>query len=413
MGLLALVTVAVFDIVTSPAPSRATLLALHLLFFLCYILPDLIHLLWRRSINGHLVLSVFVAIQLLMVAAGSDVTAQIVILFVMSAYAHESLDGLAAYLWVVGFGVASMFGFSYLWQNAAMGTLVGIGTLGGYLFVGSAARNRRAAEAARAESQRLLQELQIAHEQLKRHAHKAEELAAAEERNRLARELHDTLGHRLTVAAVQLEGAQRLMSRDPDRATQMVEVVRKQVLEGLTELRQTVAALRTPAESDLALPAAVERLAQQHAAATALRIQVEIDEQVRPYLDGLDRSARQTLFRTAQEGLTNIQKHAGATQAWIFLDLAQVDSQVEQAHGERAAAPAVRLTVHDDGRGPNGGAVSDGFGLAGLAERAAQANGAVRFQASPYGGSALSVTLPLAHPAPLLDSRASQANQAE
>ena len=82
--------------------------------------------------------------------------------------------------------------------------------------------------------------------QLQEYAGQIERLAVAEERNRLAREMHDMLGHRLTVAAVQLEGAQWLIHTAPERATHMVGTVRDQVREALGELRRTVATLRTP-----------------------------------------------------------------------------------------------------------------------------------------------------------------------
>jgi signal transduction histidine kinase len=391
-GLLSLVAVAAFDVGSSPAGSgtRFQLLALHSLLFVCFVGLGII-VRWR-PISGHLILSIFVAIQLLLVYVGSNATTQIALCFMFSAYAHEVLDDVTAYFWVIGFGVATMVGFSLLTGNPVLGILTGLGTLGGYLFIGNAARNRRIAEAAREESQRLLHELEAAHEQLKYHAHEAEALAAAEERNRLARELHDTLGHRLTVAAVQLEGAQRLITRDADKAVQMVGVVRNQVLDGLTELRQTVAALRSPIEADLALPAAIKLLANQYAAATGLQVRVQISDRAQQHLEHLSRNARHTLFRTAQEGLTNVQKHAAATTAWIIIDLAsKLDNQDERDNQEQS--PTVQLTVHDNGRGMAESSPPSGFGLRGLAERAAQVNGTFDIQASPYGGTALSVTV--------------------
>jgi signal transduction histidine kinase len=395
-GILSLIAVAAFDIgSSSPEPERRIpLIVLHLLFLTCFIGFDIVNL--RLPVSPHFALVTFVVLQLLLIWFGSNPTAQIVLLFVLSAYAHETLPEFPANLWIISLGIAAMIGFSFLMHNPLMGSLVGLGVLGGLAFVGNAARNRRVAEEARAESQRLLQELQVAHEQLKRHAHEAEVLAATEERNRLARELHDTLGHRLTVAAVQLEGAQRLIDRDANKASQMVGIVRGQVLDALAELRQTVATLRTPIEADLALSAAITLLARQFAAATGLQVNVEIDKELQPYLDQLSRSARHTLYRAAQEGLTNIQKHARATAAWIQLELSQ------------EPMPTLDLTIHDNGAGIDAVEKEEtsngrGFGLAGLAERAAQANGILRLAASPYGGTALCVTLPV-NQSPLIQS---------
>ncbi|MBU1879160.1 MAG: histidine kinase dimerization/phosphoacceptor domain-containing protein, partial [Chloroflexi bacterium] len=106
----------------------------------------------------------------------------------------------------------------------------------GYAGFGYLSYSWTRAEEAQLRTQVLLEDLQEAHRQLRAYADRVEELAVVEERNRLAREMHDTLGHRLTVAAVQLEGAQRLIPSNPDRAARMVGTVREQVREALSEL---------------------------------------------------------------------------------------------------------------------------------------------------------------------------------
>ena len=83
------------------------------------------------------------------------------------------------------------------------------------------------ADRARREAQQLLSDLQAAHRQLQEYAAQVEELAVARERDRLSRDLHDTLGHRLTVSIVQLEGAERLIAAAAERASQMVNSVRQ------------------------------------------------------------------------------------------------------------------------------------------------------------------------------------------
>lgn len=391
IGILSLVAIAIYDVWSSPPglAARAPLIILHTIFFITFIAIDFINL--RRPLSGHFALTLFLALQILLFTFGSSPTAQTIIFFVLSGYAHESLPRKHADMWILAYGIITMVGFAILTNDTQFGILIGLCSFGGYAFIGNASRNRRDAEAARAESQRLLQELQIAHQQLQRYAHEAEILAAAEERNRLARELHDTLGHRLTVAAVQLEGAQRLIHRDANKATQMVEVVRAQVRDGLTELRQTVATLRTPIEADRALPAAITTLADQYTAATALQVHVQISEAAMPHLDRLSRGARHTLYRATQEGLTNIQKHAQASIAWVQLAL------LDEAHNQPAT---IQLTIHDNGIGihhnfPHS-QPTPGFGLSGLSERTAKEHGNMRLESSPYGGNALIIELPLA-----------------
>ena len=176
-------------------------------------------------------------------------------------------------------------------------------------FFGAFANALLRADAARRESQALLDELQQAHEQLQEYALRAEEMAVVEERNRLAREMHDTLGHRLTVASVQLEAAQRLCPTDAERAAGLVGTVREQVREALGELRGTVATLRSPVEADLQLRSALRRLMDHFEEATGLTIHRVLPDEMPPLPD----AHRLALYRAAQEALTNVQKHAEAS----------------------------------------------------------------------------------------------------
>ena len=246
-----------------------------------------------------------------------------------------------------------------------------------YAFIAAFASALTRVDAARRESQRLLGELQDAHEQLQAGALRMEEMAVVEERNRLAREMHDTLGHRLTVAAVQLEAAQRLCPTDAGRATRMVGTVREQVQEALRELRATVATLRTPVEADLHLRSALRRLVDQFEGATGMTVHRVLPEA----LPELPDAHRMALFRAAQEALTNVQKHAAATQVWLVLSLGE-------------GADAVSLLVSDDGNGvvANG---EGGFGLVGLRERADLLGGELHVEPRSGGGTQLSFRLPL------------------
>ena len=220
-----------------------------------------------------------------------------------------------------------------------------------YGFIGAFAGALARADAARRESQSLLAELQQAHEQLQEYALQAEEMAVVEERNRLAREMHDTLGHRLTVASVQLEAAQRLCPTDAQRAENLVGTVREQVRGALGELRATVATLRSPVEADLQLLSALGRMIDHLEKATGLTVHRVLPEEMPPLPDG----HRLALYRAAQEALTNIQKHAGAGQVWLVL---------------ASSAEAITLLVSDDGKGVTEYTEETGFGLRGLRERA-------------------------------------------
>lgn len=250
----------------------------------------------------------------------------------------------------------------------------------GFLFFGAFGSALVRAQQARDESQRILNELTDAHVRLQRYAEQAETLAVAEERNRMSREMHDTLGHRLTVAIVQLEGADRLLERDTPRARQMVQTVREQLVEGLADLRATLAALRDSRLTATSLSRSLQTLGDDFTQATGCTVHLSIS----PNLPGLNEAQRMTLFRAAQEGLTNAQRHANATAIWLKL------SRVEDA---------IRLLVEDDGVGLPTGELVFGIGLRGMQERAQQLGGALAVAGSERGGVRLQVQLPIAETA--------------
>ena len=198
--------------------------------------------------------------------------------FVLSAQAMVNFPQKMGYTWVGLFTVFTALVF-FLSGEPLEAFLTLLPFASGYWFFAAFARALSAAEETRRESQSLLDELQIAHRQLQDYATQVEELAVSEERNRLAREMHDTLGHRLTVAAVQLEGAQRLIPNEPDRAVEMVGTVREQVREALGELRRTVATLREPLQTDISLTHALTRLTDSFQEATGLDVHLTIPEE--------------------------------------------------------------------------------------------------------------------------------------
>jgi signal transduction histidine kinase len=283
---------------------------------------------------------------------------------------------------------AMYWGLLYTTTTAAsfaVGISLGEGLIGFFLygvlysFVGAFAHALVRADSARRESQSLLEELQEAHRQLQEYALHAEEMAVVEERSRLAREMHDTLGHRLTVAAVQLEGAQRLCSTDPARAQDMIGTVREEVREALAELRGAVATLRAPIELDLHLRSSLQRLVGNFEEATGFIVHQMLPEKMPP----LPSAYRLALYRAAQEALTNVQKHAQAEHVWLMLAVRD---------------NAVTLLVGDDGQGVSLSKERAGFGLRGMRERAAQLGGEMHLEPRRGGGTQVSFRLPL--PAP-------------
>jgi len=200
------------------------------------------------------------------------------------------------------------------------------------------------------------------------------QLAAANERNRMAREIHDTLGHYLTVIHVQLEAARAVIGTDTDRG--MLALTRAQALakDGLTAVRQSVKALREDAS--------VEGVAEQ----IASLVESVRDERFGATFktSGMPRpvsaAVALALHRTTLEALTNVRKHADA--ANVEIELAFRDDG------------RVHLRVHDDGKGAADGTAGPGFGLTGIRERAEQLKGSASYRTAPSEGFTLNVELP-------------------
>jgi signal transduction histidine kinase len=226
--------------------------------------------------------------------------------------------------------------------------------------------------------------LAAAHTQLQEYSAQVEEMAAIRERNRIAREIHDTLGHSLTILAVQLETATQYESRgDPGLHDELSEA-RRVASACLTDVRHSVEALRPDKASDGALQERLRRLAAEVAATSReTAITLDLDEATHPLSSDLS----MTLYRCAQEALTNIRKHARATKALLYL------STSDEPEGQ------VELTVLDNGKGATSTAEDDerarGFGLRGMRERVELLGGTVRAGPEPGRGWRVAVLIPL------------------
>lgn len=278
-------------------------------------------------------------------------------------------------LWLSGFTLLT--GWVFFEQEGLGGGLQVMATYaGGYLFFGVLTNALTQARLAQRQNALLLGELQAKNRQLEEYAAQVERLTVVEERNRLAREMHDTIGHRLTTAAVQLEGAQRLVPSEPERAAAMVGAGRQQVREALQDLRHIVGRLREPVEIELSLPQALHRLAASFQEATGLAVHLDLPDDACEVTS----AQRLALYRTAQEGLTNVQRHSAAHQSWLRLE---------------CSPDRIALQVIDDGCGLADGNPGAGFGLRGLQERAAQLKGAITLSDRPGGGTILAIQLPI------------------
>lgn len=234
----------------------------------------------------------------------------------------------------------------------------------------------------RARAEALVSQLEEAQDQLRAHADQVEELAITHERNRMAREIHDTLGHYLTLLAVQLETALKLEERHDARLRDELVEARRVAAECLAEVRRSVAALRPADPTAASFTAALTRLAHEFEASVP---DAEVVLDVEGPAQALQPETRVALYRCAQESLTNIRKHAHASKVLVRL---RVDD-------ERA-----ELTVLDNGAGAASGADGHepGFGLLGMRERIALLGGTVTARAEPGRGWRVDARVPVQPP---------------
>jgi signal transduction histidine kinase len=202
--------------------------------------------------------------------------------------------------------------------------------------------------------------------------------AVAEERNRIARELHDVVGHSVSVMTVQASAVRRLMRPDQAREREALETVEAAGREALAEMRRMVGVLRSGnGVPDLAPPPTLDqldRLAGDFRRA-GLDVVLESSGDAVPLPPGLDLTA----YRIVQEALTNTLRHAGATRAVVRLGYCD---------------DALLISVRDDGRGPGGS--PDGTGMLGMRERVAVYGGTLVGRAADGGGFEVHAELPLA-----------------
>ena len=210
---------------------------------------------------------------------------------------------------------------------------------------------------------------------LRGYAAQAEQLATIQERNRVARDIHDGLGHHLTVVQMLLQAARAVIhTADAERLDGMLAKAQDQSKQALAEVRRSVAALREPRQAPLV--DALQALADEVSEAG-----VPAELEVRGTAREVGAEVEESLFRAAQEGLTNVRKHADATAVTVALDFGLVG--------------LVRLEVRDDGRGLSENPLpGNGFGLVGLRERIAGLGGRVSVGSAAGRGVTLTVEVP-------------------
>lgn len=238
-------------------------------------------------------------------------------------------------------------------------------------------------------------DLEAAHSQLAETAAQEQELAVLRERTRLAREMHDTLGHALVLISVKLEAAQRLRERDPQRSDQELEATKEIARNSMNELRASIANLRSPALEREPACRALSRYAREMAQRTDLRVSYDL----RPGIEGLPEPVEETLWKIGQEALANIEKHARARN--VLLHISRQDSHIFLKITDDGVGLPAELCQSQKEDGGGYGSPAGHYGLSGMLERVKNAHGHLSFHPNGEHGTIIEVTLPLVE-APLI-----------
>ncbi|MFK7800172.1 MAG: sensor histidine kinase [Anaerolineae bacterium] len=221
------------------------------------------------------------------------------------------------------------------------------------------------------------QELAIKNAELTRLTTSMEELTITRERNRLARELHDTLSHTLSAVSIQLKALEAIMETDPSAAKARVTQMQNLTRDGLNEARRALGELRAQPIEEFGLATALRRLAQQAAERGGFQIQIAMPLE----FESIPSETEQQIYRISEEAFNNIVRHAQARR--VDLSLNRRGSQLN-------------LEIKDDGLGFDPNNKPDGrYGLTGMQERARLIGGDLTFKSQPNEGTTVQLSVNL------------------
>jgi signal transduction histidine kinase len=223
------------------------------------------------------------------------------------------------------------------------------------------------------ENFKLVRELEEVNKTLKEYSEQVEELTITRERNRMAREIHDGLGHYLTVINMQIQAAGAVMDSDPEKSKEILGRAMNQAQEALREIRKSISLLHEGKDDEVSL---IQKLNELNIIIQDANITPNID--ILGDLRDLPAQYEKTLLRTVQEGVQNCIKHSKANNVWILLDFRNHES--------------TRLSIRDDGIGNQN--QGNGFGLISLEERARILNGKFSYGNLIEGGFYIEIEVP-------------------
>ncbi len=350
-------------------------------FFLCLVgLEQLEH--WRyryEAPTSIALLLLFVRMMLFEGVSALDCSVLSILLYPIipfsAFFAFGAGVGVLLSVFYAGVALAKTWAHNPVWYTGPMSVFVVISFALLLVFMQVLASAIRRDEESRRKTERLLSDLADSHRKLQAYAVEVADLAATEERNRVARDIHDSVGHALTAVNIQLEKALAYWQRSPEEALQAIRDAKLAASEALRDVRSSVAALRD-ADEQFSLRTALEALGERMAAqGLTVNLTIRGDEH------NTSPTTLMALYRATQEGLTNVQRHSGATHV-----------EIELNYGERE----VTLRLHDNGRGfdPRTVETAGGFGLQGIRERLELVLGSLEIRSDSAYGTELLMCAP-------------------
>ena len=218
-----------------------------------------------------------------------------------------------------------------------------------------------------------LQELNESNEKLRKANEELKEVTLLEERQRIAKDIHDTAGHSITTVIMQTEAAKLIVDEDPQDAKRRISAANLQAKHALEELRESVHLL-SGTDEQISLKDALLGIVHDSTDGTNIAVRADIDDVT------LCDAKRRFILNTLKEGISNGLRHGGATA--FYFEFKEKDGRVE-------------FLLSDNGTGLELAALREGFGLTGMHARAASLGGSVWFETEPDEGFEIHMTLPL------------------
>jgi signal transduction histidine kinase len=266
--------------------------------------------------------------------------------------------------------VISMVGISGSWETVFPNLpIFFVGQVFFLIFTQTAVNEQRG----RMKMEKLAAELSEANRHLSEYAAQVKDLTLSQERNRLAREIHDGLGHYLTTINMQIKASLAILNKDPDKAQALLQNAQQLTTEALVDIRNSVSALRAENIDSLSLEDRITNLARS-TETDERKYFVDVIGSPRPLSPQVD----VTLFRSVQEAINNANKHSKASEVNIYLDYSNTGM--------------ISLKIIDNGVGSEN--FDGGFGLIGMRERVKLIQGEIKFASTKGQGFEIQITVP-------------------